>query len=211
MKVTKLEHSSLLLESAGWTLIVDPGSLTRPITEPGNTAAIVITHEHADHWTPEQLNRILSKSPGTPIFATQGVADAAEGFDVTVVHEGDTFEAGPFTLAFYGTTHAVVHESLPVPDNVGVLVNGSLFHPGDAFTVPGVPVETLAIPSAAPWLKLGEAMDYVAAVKPVRALPIHDMVLSVAGRTLYNARLQAAVEAAGAEFFPLDPGQSLDV
>ncbi|BDZ46249.1 MBL fold metallo-hydrolase [Naasia aerilata] len=211
MKVTKLEHAALLLEQSGHTLIVDPGSLTTPVTEPGNAVAIVITHEHPDHWTPEQLNRILNKAPGTGIYGPAGVARAAEGFDVTVVAEGNRVEVGPFTLTFYGTTHAVIHETVPAPDNVGILVNGGFFYPGDALTVPDVHVETLALPSAAPWLKLGEAIDYLTEVKPDRVFPVHDMVLSAAGKVVYNTRLQAAAEAVGAQFFALDPGQSIDV
>jgi L-ascorbate metabolism protein UlaG (beta-lactamase superfamily) len=210
MKVTKLEHAALIVETAGRTLIIDPGSLTTPVTEPGNAIGIVITHEHPDHWTPEQLNRILAKNPGIPIFGPAGFAAAAEGFDITVVSDGTTVEIGPFTLRFYGEKHAVIHHTLPVPDNVGVLVNGTLFYPGDAFTVPDVAVQTLAVPSAAPWLKLGEAMDYVTEVAAAHVFPTHDMSLTAAGRGMHNMRLQAAAEAAGGEFIALEPGQSLD-
>ena len=38
--------------------------------------AVVITHEHADHWTAEQLSRILDRNPGIKIIGPQGVADA---------------------------------------------------------------------------------------------------------------------------------------
>src|SRR4051794_16457919 len=211
MKVTKLEHAALIVETAGRTLIIDPGSLTTPVTEPGNAVGIVITHEHPDHWTPEQLNRILAKNPGIPIFGPAGFAAAAEGFDITVVADGTTVEIGPFTLRFFGEKHALIHHTLPVPDNVGVLVNGTLFYPGDAFTVPDVKVQTLAVPSAAPWLKLGEAMDYVTEVAAAHVFPTHDMSLTAAGRAMHNGRLQATVEAAGGQFVALEPGQSLDV
>ncbi|MCU1570105.1 MAG: fold metallo-hydrolase [Naasia sp.] len=211
MKVTKLEHAALLIEASGKTLLIDPGSLTTPVTEPGQAVAIVITHEHADHWSPDQLNRILSKVPRVPIYGPAGVAAAAEGFDVIVVAEGDTIEADPFTLQFFGSAHAEIHHTVPVPGNVGVLVNDRLFYPGDAFTVPGVPVDTLAVPASAPWMKLGEAMDYLAEVAPKRAFPTHDMLLSAAGRGLHNARLAEAMAAAGGEYLPLEPGQSIDI
>ncbi len=211
MKVTKLEHAALILETAGKTLIIDPGSLTTPITEPGNAVGIVITHQHADHWTPEQLNRILGKNPGIPIFGPQGVADAAQGFDVTVVSDGSTAEVGPFSLQFFGTTHAQIHPSVPAPDNVGVLVNGSFFYPGDAFTVPPAKVDVLAVPCGAPWMKASEAMDYIADVAPTHAFPTHDMHLSVAGKGVQNSLLERATAAVGGEYTVLEPGQSLDV
>ena len=53
-----------------------------------------------------------------------------------------------------------------------------MFHPGDAFTLPGVPVDTLLLPMHGPWSKAGEVLDYARAVAPVRAIPIHDALLS---------------------------------
>jgi hypothetical protein len=38
-------------------------------------------------------------------------------------------------------------QTVVVP-NVGYLIGGRLFHPGDAFTPPGQPVEVLAVPAA---------------------------------------------------------------
>lgn len=211
MKVTKLEHAALIVEATGRTLVIDPGSLTTPVTTPGDAIAIVITHQHPDHWSADQLNRILARCPDARIFGPAGVAAAASDFDVTVVAAGDLHEIGPFSLRFFGERHALIHESLPVPDNVGVLVNNLLFHPGDALTVPDVAVDTLALPAAAPWLKLGEAMDYAAAVGARRVIPIHDAVLSAAGRGVHYPRLQAIVEGSGGQFFPLEPGQSADL
>lgn len=212
MRLTKYEHSCLLLENNGKKLFVDPGSFTTPLTETANTAAVVITHEHADHWTPEQLNRILDMNPGVPIYAPAGVAAAAEGFDITIVAPGDTIEADPFTLRFFGGTHAVIHSSIPTVDNVGVLVNDALYYGGDSFTVPeGVDVDVLAVPAGAPWLKIGEVIDYVLEVKPRRSFPAHEMVLSVAGKGMSNGRIQAATEQNGGEFFALEPGESLDI
>lgn len=213
MRLTKLEHAALILEQSGKKLFVDPGSFTTPITEGAGTVAIVITHEHPDHWTPEQLGRIIDKSPDATIFAPKGVANAiGSGFDVTVVHGGDEVSVGPFTLRFFGEKHAVIHRSIPVVDNVGVLINNSLYYPGDSFTVPdGVSVDLLAAPAGAPWLKISEAMDFVEAVAPKRSFPTHEMVLSVAGKTMANARLKWATEQGGGEFIPLAPGDTVDV
>jgi L-ascorbate metabolism protein UlaG (beta-lactamase superfamily) len=212
MKLTKLEHAALILEASGRRLFIDPGSFTTALTDTANAVAVVITHEHGDHWTPDQLDRILAMNPGVTIFAPAGVAAAAAGYAVTVVADGDTAEAGPFTLRFFGARHAVIHESIPVVDNIGVLVNGEFYYAGDSFTIPeGVQVGTLAVPAAAPWMKISEAIDYVLALKPRRSFPTHEMLLSRAGKDLSNARIQAATEQAGGEFFPLEPSESLDL
>lgn len=212
MRVTKFEHAALRIQQADDVLIVDPGSFTAPLDDLAGLVAVVITHEHPDHWTPEHLDRILRAAPGTPIFAPEGVARAAEAYQISVVAPGDTVEVGAFTLRFFGGTHEVIHSSLPTVQNVGVLVNGDFYYPGDSYAVPeGIEVGTLAAPLGAPWLKIGEAMDYVLAVAPRRAFGTHDMTLSVAGKTMHRQRLQWATEQGGGEFSVLEPGDSLDI
>ena len=211
MKLTKHEHANLVIEKAGETLVVDPGAFTTPMTELRGVVAIVITHEHPDHWTPEQLDRILTMNPDARIYGPQGVAIAASAYPVTVVTDGDQIAAGGFDLKFFGERHAVIHASVPVIDNVGVLVDDILFYPGDALTVPPVPVAVLAVPSAAPWLKIGEVMDYVEAVAPKRSFPVHEMVLSTIGKDMNNGRIKTATALGGGEFFVLAPGESIDL
>ncbi|MGN6762397.1 MAG: MBL fold metallo-hydrolase, partial [Leifsonia sp.] len=174
--------------------------------------AVVITHEHPDHWTPEQLNRVLELSPEAKIYGPEVVAAAASGFDVTVVHAGDTIQAGPFTLRFFGGKHAVIHSSIPVVDNVAVLVNDTLYYAGDSFAEPeGVEVDLLAAPAGAPWMKIAEVIDYVLALKPKRSIPMHEMVLSRADKDMSNARLKWATEQNGGTHYPLEPGDSLEL
>ncbi len=212
MELTKLEHAALILELSGQKLFIDPGSFTTALTATANTVAVVITHEHADHWTPEQLDRILEMSPEVKIFGPAGVAAAASGHKVTVVKAGDTKEAGPFTLRFFGEKHAVIHKSVPVVDNIGVLVNDELYYAGDSFTIPdAVEVGTLAVPAGAPWLKISEVIDYVLAVKPRRSFPTHEMVLSRVGKDMSNSRIKAATEQNGGTFFALEPNETLDL
>lgn len=212
MRVTKHEHAALVLEEAGSRLIIDPGSFTSPLDELTGLAAVVLTHEHPDHWTPDHLDRILKATGGVPIYAPEGVAKAAAGYDITVVHPGDTVTLEAFTLRFFGGEHAVIHSSIPVVDNVGVLVNDAFYYPGDSYAVPkGVDVQLLAAPLGAPWLKIGDAMDFVLAVGPRRAFGTHDMTVSVIGRDMHRARLTWATEQKGGEFLALDPGDSTEI
>ena len=210
MKVTKYEHSTLLVSIGDDNLIVDPG-IYLSLADFSGVLAVVITHEHQDHWSPDQLNRILERSPEARILGPAGVAKAAADFEVEVVKAGDTIEIGPFSLTFFGEKHALIHESIPVPDNVGVLINDELYYPGDSYTIPDVAVGTLAAPLGAPWLKIGEAMDFVLAVAPERAFYAHDMTLSVAGKTSHIERLKWATEQGEGIFHTLEVGESLDV
>ncbi|MCM3657204.1 MBL fold metallo-hydrolase [Agromyces mediolanus] len=211
MRLTKLEHAALILEESGVRLFIDPGKFTTPITDAEGTLAVVITHEHDDHWTPAQLDRILEQSPDARLFGPAGVAAAAGDYPVETVSAGEERELGPFRLRFFGGRHAVIHPSIPVIDNVGVLVNEALYYGGDSFAGPeGAAVEVLAAPAAAPWMKLSESMDYVERVAPKRAFPTHEMLLSRAGKDLSNARLAWATERGGGEYLALEPGDTLE-
>jgi len=212
MKLTKYEHSCLVISKGDATLVIDPGSFTTPLTDVSGVVAIVITHEHADHWTAEQLTRLLDRNPSARILGPAGVAAAATDFTVETVKGGDSVEIEPFTLRFFGEKHAVIHSSIPIVDNVGVLVDDSLYYAGDSYTVPeGVEVDTLAVPIGAPWLKIGDAMDYVLEVKPRRSFPVHDAVLSQIGKTMTQARIEAVTTQNGGDFFVLDAGESYDL
>lgn len=212
MRVTKHEHAALRIESSGHLLLIDPGTLTLPVEGVVDAVAVVITHEHPDHWSPAQLDRIQEATGGIPIYGPEGVAKAATGHDITVVHPGETVSIEPFTLEFFGGVHSVIHESMPVVDNVGVLVDGEFYYPGDSYAVPeGVDVKLLAAPLGAPWLKVGDAMDFVLAVKPRRAFGTHDMTLSTIGKTMHRARLEWATQQNGGEFLVLEPGESTDL
>ena len=137
MRVTKFEHAALTLTDQGKKLVIDPGSFTLPLADLADVVAVVITHEHPDHWTPDHLDRILEYAPDVPIYGPEGVAAAAAGYHVTVVHPGDTvtvdaLHAGSSSAA--STTSST--RSIPVVDNVGVLVNGDFYYPGDSYAVP---------------------------------------------------------------------------
>ena len=121
------------------------------------------------------------------VWAPQSVVDAlvAAGAPADRVHPvraGETFSAGGFDVAALGEWHAVVHQDVPRIHNVGYLVEGVL-HPGDAYIDPaGAQVDVLCTPLGAPWLKLGEVVDYVRSVGPGRIVVVHDALLSAIGQ-----------------------------
>jgi L-ascorbate metabolism protein UlaG (beta-lactamase superfamily) len=211
MKLTKYEHACLVLTKGADTLVIDPGTYTMPLADLDGVVGIVITHEHADHWTAEQVERIRDRNPEARVFGPAGVVAAATGIPVEQVEPGDEREVGGFSLRFTGGKHAQVHSTVPIVDNVGVLVGDELYYPGDSWALPGTEVAVLAVPSSGPWMKTGEAMDFIAAVKPRRTFPVHDAVHSVIGKGMVNGRLAAIGKTIGTEFFVLEPGESSDI
>ncbi|MFD1719977.1 MBL fold metallo-hydrolase [Amnibacterium endophyticum] len=212
MRITKHEHAALVLEEGGRRLVVDPGGLTNPLLGLQQVDAVVITHEHADHWTADQLKRILDGSRDAVVLGPPAVARAVEGFEVRAVSPSEQVEIGPWRLRFFGGNHAIIHPTIPAVENLGVLVNDRVYYPGDSFHIPiGIEVDTLAAPAGAPWLKISEAMDFVGQISPKRAFGTHDGVLSQAGRGIAFDRLKAVTEARGGEWFALEAGDSVDI
>ena len=118
---------------------------------------------------------------------------------------------GLTALLVAGRHHAVIHPDIPVVPNVGYLVGGRLFHPGDAFTVPGRPIEVLAVPAGAPWLKVSEPIDYLRQVRPRVAVPVHEQVLSAAGKSIHYRQLEQLGAGDGTTLRVLDDGAPLEL
>ncbi|MCZ7415861.1 MULTISPECIES: MBL fold metallo-hydrolase [unclassified Streptomyces] len=217
MKLTKQGHASVRLERGGRTLVIDPGGFSEPEAAVG-AEAVLVTHEHPDHFDERQLRAALEANPAAEIWTLRSVAEqlsAAFPGRVHTVGHGDTFEAAGFAVEVHGELHAVIHPDLPRITNVGFLVDGAegaVFHPGDALTVPGRAVETLLLPLQAPWSKLSEVVDYVREVAPRRAYDVHDGLLADPGFQVYGRMLGPAGPGIGdTEHVRLAPGQSARV
>ncbi|MGW2329745.1 MBL fold metallo-hydrolase [Streptomyces sp. NPDC001700] len=212
MKLTKKGHACVHLEKDGQRLVIDPGGVSEEDAAVG-ADAILVTHEHFDHFNEERLRAALDANPGARIWTLASVAGqiaAAFPGRVHTVGEGDTFTAAGFEVEVHGQLHAVIHPDIPRITNVGYVVDGSVFHPGDALTVPDRPVETLLLPLHAPWNKFSEVLDYVREVAPRRAVDIHDALLSDLGPMVYGRMLgPEGPGTGGAEHIRLTPGEDL--
>lgn len=199
MELIKFGHACFVATKNGQSIVVDPGELSPDFTPPENVVGIVVTHLHGDHWSVEHLTRM----PGIPLFAPADAVEAMREFslEAEAIKTGDTRTVGDFTLAFTGGDHALIHPDTPMCQNIGVLIdNGEVYYPGDSFAEPGMPVKTLALPIAAPWMKTSEAMDFLTHVKPERAFPTHDAILSEAGKGFVDTWIRTAAEKVGAQY-----------
>jgi L-ascorbate metabolism protein UlaG (beta-lactamase superfamily) len=206
LKLTKKLHACVRLEKDGRTLVVDPGAFSEQDAAAG-ADALLVTHEHADHYDEGRLRAALEANPAAGLWTLAGVADqlsAAFPGRVHTVGNGDSFTAAGFDVQVFGELHAVIHPDIPRITNVGYLVDGSVFHPGDALTVPGVPVDTLLLPVHAPWNKISEVIDYVREVAPRRSIDVHDALLTDLARPIYDRQIGGL---GGAEHVRLAPGE----
>jgi len=179
MRMTKYEHACVLVESEDARILIDPGKFSHGFEELTDLTAILVTHQHADHIDMDRIGPLVRNNPQARCYADEATAGLLRerGIDATVARDGDRFDVGT-TVTVHGVNHAVIHPDIPVIPNVGYLVGGRYFHPGDAFTVPDEPVDVLGVPAGAPWLKISEAVDYLRAVAPRVAVPIHEAGLA---------------------------------
>lgn len=213
MRFTKLGHSCVRLEKDGAVLVIDPGGFTDAAAALAGAAAILVTHEHADHLDADAVRTALQASPEPTLWANPQVTAQFTEFGDRV-HEtrpGDVLAAAGFEVHVYGHDHALIHADIPLVVNTGFLVEGELFHPGDSFTVPQQPVRTLLVPIAGPWLKAGDMIDYFRAVAPARGYAIHDAILNANGLGLMTRMLSVAAAPSGVPVARLEPGTSLEL
>jgi hypothetical protein len=109
----------------------------------------------------------------------------------------------------HGELHAQIHPEIPRIPNVGFLVAGQVFHPGDALTVPDEPVSVLLLPVHAPWSKVAEVIDYVRAVDADQAYAVHDGLLSDTGLGVVGRLLGDGGPGTTTPYQRLAPGESV--
>jgi L-ascorbate metabolism protein UlaG (beta-lactamase superfamily) len=185
MELTKHNHACVTFDKGGSRLLLDPGTLTPNAAElAAGAGTILITHEHFDHFDEAAIAVALEARPELRVYGPAAVVDRWQGRpgQVTAVAEGDRFDADGFDIAVFGDLHASIHRDIPQVANVGYLIDGRVYHPGDAYYAPPVPVTTLLVPTSGPWTKFGEAVDFVRAVSPDSAVQIHEMMLSELGQ-----------------------------
>jgi L-ascorbate metabolism protein UlaG (beta-lactamase superfamily) len=211
MLLTKFGHSCVRLEKDGARLVIDPGIWAGPDVL-AEATAVLITHEHVDHFDEDAVRSALTADPSLRLWASESVASQLAEFagQVGAVRHGDTVDAAGFDVHVYGSEHALLDRAVPIVPNTGFGIDGEIFHPGDSFTVPEDKIPTLLVPVSAPWLKFSEVADYIRTVAPARGYWIHDALLNSKGANLLTNLLNLAPAGAGPASF-LVPGTTIEL
>lgn len=212
MRITKFGHACVRIEHDGTTIVLDPGVFTDAEAVDG-ADAVLITHEHADHYLPANLLAADAR-----VFTIEAVAakireDApALAERITVVTPGEAFDVDGLPIKAVGEMHAIIHPEIPRLFNSGYVVtagDAKIYHPGDSLTEPGEDIDVLLVPSSAPWLKASEAIEFARAVKAPRNLAIHDRIYSDAGHGFLEMQMNLFLPDAGQEYLRRADGEDL--
>jgi L-ascorbate metabolism protein UlaG (beta-lactamase superfamily) len=208
MQVTHFGHSCVLLDTGAARLLIDPGSFSTGFEGLTGLDAVLVTHQHPDHLDTERLPALLRANPDARLIVDGGTAGQLTDVDHEAVEPGATVTVAGARVEVLGGQHAVIHPDIPVIPNNAYLVDGTHLHPGDALDTVPADVDVLFLPAAAPWSKISETIEYLRAVAPRAAVPIHQGILA------NPAVFYGHFDRLGPErttFRPLDPGVAVSL
>jgi L-ascorbate metabolism protein UlaG (beta-lactamase superfamily) len=202
MKITKLGHCCMFIETGKLNILTDPGNFSTKQDELKNIDIVLITHEHQDHLHVESLKKVLKNNPSAKVITNNAVKKILEKEKIKseLLTHGMKKEIKGILFEGLGEKHAEIYKTVTPVENTGYFIN-DFFFPGDALTVPKRKVKILALPVAGPWIKVSESIDYCLAVKPEIAIPVHDGMQAVK----INARIvRGFVEPKGIKWHSID-------
>lgn len=202
--VRRLADSCLLVTTDAGTSLIDPGFFTYDsgevdLDQIGDVQRVLITHEHADHVSPDFVRWLVDRGDDVVVHANQAVVDllADQGIDATTDVPDDT------------SVEDVVHETLPngsAPPNRSWTLADVFTHPGDSHQ-PTHTAPVMALPLIAPWTSGTAAVEFARRIGPQQVIPIHDFYMSAFGREKVGQIVGGALADHGIELVPLDWGQ----
>ncbi len=212
MKITKFAHSCLLVEVDGAKVLTDLGSWNPEVPDVSDLDAILITHEHQDHFDIEKLKTLLSQNEGTKVITHAAVGEKLQeaGIEYQAIEPGERIEVARVSVESCGSDHAIIYGSTSPCRNTGYLIADKFYIPGDALhDTPSKQVEILALPTGGPWMKVSEAIDYAKLLKPKVVIPIHDAMYTEEVKSSSIPRwIGAPIEAEGIKFVNMGNGSS---
>jgi L-ascorbate metabolism protein UlaG (beta-lactamase superfamily) len=186
MKITKLVHSCLLVESNNKRYMVDPGDFSWGsglVKDEHLTGLdyVVVTHAHGDHLDPEFCKNILANSPDALWFGPEEVRVALGGLGISCSNTSNIPE-----VRFIESEHANGDPWFTQqPDHTSYVIDNELLVSGDhqAFTeMYGARI--LAGAFTAPWgsIVAGARKIKNMTERPEIYIPVHDWHLNDTAR-----------------------------
>jgi L-ascorbate metabolism protein UlaG (beta-lactamase superfamily) len=213
MTITKIGHCCLFIEINGVRILTDPGNFTVSRHVLKKIDLVIISHEHADHVHVESIKELAKLNRDLDVVCNSSTARLfpSAGIVPTIVDGTKRINLKGLTIEAFDAPHAEIYEEYGQVQNTGYFISGRLFYPGDAYSVPGRPVEALALPVSGPWCKIGDAIRYAQQVMPKVAFPVHDGLIITKRLPIIHKTAQTVLSEAGIDFRPMKPGDVIEL
>lgn len=205
MKITKLGHCCLLIETRSVRILTDPGFLSSDQNYLKDIDYVLITHEHKDHLHSESIAEIIKNNPKAKVITNSAVAKVLRtlGIEPKILEGEAEADFEDLHLLAHDGKHAEIFEEYGLVQNTGYFIDKTLFYPGDAYTIINREVRALALPVSGPWCKVSDSINYALKIRPKVAFPVHDGLLNENGLSITHGVVGTKLSEAGIEFKPL--------
>jgi L-ascorbate metabolism protein UlaG (beta-lactamase superfamily) len=172
--ITWLRHASFRIEAPGCVIYVDPWKL-KAKSAPADL--ILITHEHHDHFSPKDVDKI--RTPDTTVVSIAAVTSELSG-DLRTVQAGDQLTAKGVDIEVVPAYNVDKHFHPQSKGGVGyILTTGGrrIYHAGDTDAIPEMDdmrVDVALVPVSGTYtMNASEAAAVVNKMQPAIAVPMH--------------------------------------
>ena len=209
MKITRLVHSCLLVETNDTTVIFDPGQFSWDagylnLDNLPKIDYVAITHEHYDHFYIHFVEQLLHKNEDCKVIANESVNSKLQDIDRRRLISEDTS-----LFSFFEAPHELLPLGEP-PENRGLHFDNILTHPGDSHSFSDTK-RVLAMPMTAPWGSMTSAVRLIKKLNPEFVIPIHDWHWKPeALKSMYSWLVESLAED-GITFFNIEDGQPINI
>ncbi len=171
--ITWLGHDGFLIKGDGKAIVIDPFQVKQ--CEPADI--VLISHEHYDHCSPEDVNKIRKDST---VIVTEAQSATKLSGDVRVVQPGDqlTVSGIPIEAVPSYNTNKSFHPKENGWLGFIVTVEGvRIYHAGDTDRIPEMEsfqVDIALLPVSGTYVMTAEeAVEAARVMKPKVAIPMH--------------------------------------
>lgn len=208
MKITKLVHSCLLVETAERVALFDPGNFSVAAVEATDISRlddIFITHQHHDHVDIQLIARLVERFPDVNVIGPEQVVQQLKSTGIATA-SGQL----PDGVTIFNSPHESITPLSNQPEEHGYHYLDKLSHPGDSHSFSETK-DILALPVSAPWGSTIGAINLGLSLKPKIIIPIHDWHWSDEARIqMYNMIEEAFIDS-GIKFIKTINDQSFEL